>query len=438
MADGNVTIDPGFRSPNSTPGGDGGPTLGWVGIAMMVVVAVGLGWLLRSPAPGTSGATDLDPLAVTTMADGPVAPPVTSGRPASAAQPAPQRPPDSDQPLHDVMPGFADTLTTLTWGIDGVHIVRWRASQSSPETVLSLDHEDGWNRSVDSSGRWVVEIQGDSGLRVRAVDGDRTWSGALLPPEAMGGAWSAVWHDTRPGLLAWMACPAPAAGAPSTLYSIDVSADAADLAESPLGDFTCPERGVSLARWGDWGILLHTTDRSGTAQVLLDRHGRELAQGRFGPEGEWFVGVGPGAATVWTQGVGRIGSSSFLLSPEGHQRRPVPGLADDERLEIAVASPDGSYLALIPDLVANFGSVVRIVAVDSDSVLAEIAEPEAWVSRMVWSSDSRFLIYERWPDVKLNWAGVPRGVELVFYDTEAKTGVAVSFPGYAPALRTAP
>ena len=115
---------------------------------------------------------------------------------------------------------------------------------------------------------------------------------------------------------------------------------------------------------------------------------------------------------------------------------PVAGLAGGERLESALASPDGSLLALLPDLVANYGSVVRIVEADTGSVLFEIAEPSWWVTRMVWSMDGRFLVYERWPDVTSNWAGVPEGVELVFFDTESHSGVALPLPGYAPALRS--
>ena len=79
----------------------------------------------------------------------------------------------------------------------------------------------------------------------------------------------------------------------------------------------------------------------------------------------------------------------------------------------------------------------KVLEADTGSVVAEIAEPSWWVTRMVWSTDSRFLVYERWPDVTSNWAGVPQDVELVFYDTKANAGVALPLPGYAPALRSA-
>ena len=39
--------------------------------------------------------------------------------------------------------------------------------------------------------------------------------------------------------------------------------------------------------------------------------------------------------------------------------------------------------------------------------------PSASASRMVWSTDGRFLVYERWPDVASNWAGVPEDVGMI-------------------------
>jgi hypothetical protein len=339
-----------------------------------------------------------------------------------------------------MVPGFVDTITTLTWGNHGLEILRWRASQPAPETMVSLDHDDGgWNRSVDASGRWFIEIRGDSDLTLRAVGDRDAQSGRRRLFEEIGGAggWSAVWHDTRPGQLAWLGCPTQAPGSSVTLYKTDVTIQSADPMTLPQRDFACEDPGVWLARWGEWGMLLHTTEGSGTAQVLLNAGGTEVAKGHLDPEGEWFVGVGPETTTVWTEGLGIEGASSFLLSPDGLDRKPVPGLNHGERLESALGSPDGSLLALVPDLAASYGSVVRIVEADTGSVVAEIAEPSWWVTRMVWSTDSRFLVYERWPDVTSNWAGVPQDVELVFYDTKADAGVALPLPGYAPALRSA-
>lgn len=342
----------------------------------------------------------------------------------------------SDVPLQEVVPGFVDTITTLVWSHNGVEVWRWSASQPGPETVLSLRHGDGGlSRSVDASGRWFAEIQRDSGLTVHhLVDGAASEE---LRPADDERAWAPVWHDTRQGRLAWLACRTEDPGSVVALYSADVTDGAAQPVGVPLVDFTCEHPGVWLARWGDWGMLLHSAEGSGTTEVLLDAEGIQIAEGRLSPDGQWFVGAGPDGTTVWTEGTGRTGASSFLLSSDGLRRRPVPGLAQGERLESALGSPDGSLLALVPDLAATFGSVVRIVGAESGSVVAEIEEPSWWVTRMVWSTDGRFLVYERWPDVTAYWAGVPQDVELVFYDTETEAGVALSLPGYAPALRSA-
>jgi hypothetical protein len=337
------------------------------------------------------------------------------------------------------MPGFVDTITTLVWRSQGVDILRWEASQSVPETEVSLDHNDGgWNRRLDASGLWLVEMREDSVVTVRAVhDGDsESASSQRAGQMAVGRGWSAVWHDTRPGHLAWLACPNEGPGASTVLYTTDVTVEPADPVTLSLEGFSCDDPGVWLARWGDWGLLLQTAAGSGT-QVLLSDAGAEVQRGHLGPDGEWFVGVGPGGTTVWTEGPAQLGASSFLVSSNDPERRPVPGLAPGERLESALESPDGSLLALVPDLTANFGSEVRIVEVDSGSVVAEIAEPSSWVSRMVWSSDSRFLLYERWLDIPSNWAGVPQDAELAFYDTVEDIGVAFQLPGYSAALRSA-
>lgn len=425
--DDNVTIDPEFLPSQGGRDPQERRSRWWIGAA--VVTALVLGWLLRSPPPGT-----LDHPHV--IVPGDTTTPDTFA--ASVASSVPVHRAISDVPLRELVPGFADTITALTWGHDGVDVLRWQASQPAPETVMSFAHDDGgWNRNVDASGRWLAEIRGESSLTVRAVPDALVASPPLLEEAAGARAWSAVWHDTQPGRLAWLACAREAPDSAVMLYTAGVTARTPDARSWSLPDFACGEAGVWLARWGDWGFLLHTTEGSGTGHVLLNAEAIEVARGSLGPRGEWLVGVGSGGSTIWTEGLGRARATSFLLSADGTDRSTVPGLADGERLESALSSPDGSLLALVPDLVANFGSEVRIVEVASGIVVAEIAEPSWWVTRMVWSTESRFLVYERWPDVTSNWAGVPQDAELVFYDTQTRAGVALPLPGYAPVLRSA-
>jgi hypothetical protein len=416
-----VTIDPEFRHSGHRPAHDGGGA-GWLALVGLAVAVTALGWLLAA-VDGATPPTDPDLEALTTL------PPTASSTRSSVA------------PLREAVPGFTDTITAVTWDDAGVDVLRWPASESAPATMLALEHADGGrNRAVDASGRWFVEIRGASVLDVYVLsDGNPRSPEPRRVSSVLAGArtWSAAWHDTRPGRLGWLACPEDASGSSGELFTVDLSDPRAEPVALTLAGFPCEDRGLRLARWGDWGVLLHASEPSGIVQVLLDGDGRQLSAARLGPVGEWFVGVGPENTTVWTEGLSRSGAASYLLTADGLERRPVPGLAQGERLESAMASPDGSLLALVPDLVAHFGSVVRLVAVDTGDVVVEIVETSSWVNRMAWSGDGRYLIYERWPDVTSNWAGVPRHVELVFHDTEAGTITALPLPGYTAALRSA-
>lgn len=421
MSDDKVTIDPEFLPSQHGRDPENGKPLRWIGIGAMVVAVLVLGWVLRSLEPGSTEHFGSNGPRATSLAD--------TSAPFSVV-----RLDALDLPLGEAVPGFADTITALIWGNHGVDVLQWPAAQPGPEIMLSLDHEGGWNRAVDSSGRWFVEMGPYSTLMVHRVN-DHDLPSPRRPQSAEIG-WSAVWHDTRPGRLAWLGCLTGAPGSFGALYTADVTRPGAEPVALPLYDFVCEDPAVWLTRWGDWGTLLQMAEGSGTTQVLLNADGAEVTRGRLGPDGEWFVGPGPVGATIWTEGLGRTGASSFVLSPDDGERRPVPGLARGERLESALASPDGSLLALVPDLEANYGSVVRIVEVDTGSVVSEIEQPSWWVTRMVWSTDGRFIVFERWPDVTSNWAGVPEDVELVFFDTESQSGVALPLPGYAPALRS--
>lgn len=427
-----VTVVPTSNATNRRSTGHQDRGLAWIGVASVIAAFGFLGWLLRSPAPTPAEPTNLDRAAAFATAITSVAGESPVAR--RAPTPISQLHIATEAPLGDMVPAFVDTITALSWHEDGVDIVRWPATEPTPSTLASLDHEDGWNRRIDAAGRWLVEIRGGSLVTVLV---DQGASAAERPPALQlpdaERALSAAWHDTRPGRLAWLSCAA--VDSTVVLHVTDVR-DAPPAIAIPLDGFGCRDRRVALASWGDWGVLLHAAIESGTAHVLLDAHGAEIMRGRIGPEGEWFVGSGPGGSTVWTEGLGHADAASFLVSHDGHARLAVPGLAPGERLESAAISPDEALLALVPDLTANFGSAVRIVKAGDGSVVADIPQPDWWVSRMTWSTDSRFLVFERWLDVPTNWAGVPSGVELVFFDTESGAGVAIPISGYPAAIRS--
>jgi hypothetical protein len=426
VSDDNVTIDPGFRSKTDTRHGGDGPGPRWMVAVAVLVAVVALGWLVRSTTPGTTASSALDGQAATTTTLGSA----SSLGPASPEEMSPIRRAVSDVPLGEAMPGFDNTITALVWRGQGVDVVRWPPSWPGAETIVSFDPgAGGSSRGLDASGDWLVETRASS-IVVVPIEGDvATFRGETLVGEGT----SAVWHDARPGRLGWLTCPT--GGAVASLHTADVTGDLVEPETLPLVDVTCRDAGVWPERWGDWGLLLRTSEGSGT-QVLLDADGTEVARGRLSPDGEWFVGVGPAGTTVWTEGPATGDASSFLLSPDGADRTAVPGLGEGELLRAALVSPDGSLLALVPDLAASHGSVVRIVVAATGATLAEIEEPSAQVDRMVWSADSRFLVYQRWPDTESNRAGVPQQVELVLFDTEGGTGVAFPIPGFIVALRS--
>lgn len=424
-----VTVDPEFRQSNESGLGDGrGP--GWLVVAAVIGVALIVSYLLRISAPEISQPTSLPTLGATTLPNTSPGPPTANGSLAPVVEYS-----GSEMPLGQVLPDFTDVVVALTWNNEGVGVVRWPPEQPGPETVMSFDHSDGsTSRSLDASGEWFSEVRANSALVVHPVRESGSESTWLFEQSGVR-VWSPVWHDRRPGRLAWLACEVDAPGSLIRLYTAEVALDAIPESRRHL-DIACEDRGVWLARWGDWGMLLHRTGRSGTAHVVTDSEAVQVAEGRLHPKGEWFVGVGPGSSTVWTEGLETAAASSFLLSPDGTYRDSVPGLTPEERLESAQVSPDGSSLALVLDLVAYYGSLVRIVDTSTGFVVAEIAQPSSWVNGMTWSSDGRFLVYQRWPDVTSNRAGLPRDVELVFYDTEASAGVAFPFSGVASLLRS--
>lgn len=427
MTDDKVKIDPEFRRSGHR-GGEVGRGPRWIALAVIAVAVSGLSWVLRSP--------EGSPPEGTLSARAP-----NLGGPTTAASPALVDRVPAGVPLGEAVPGFVDTITALTRGTGGVGVLRWLPSESAPATMLALgDAGGGRNRSVDASGRWFLEIRGTSTLDIFILnDGNARSHEPRRPSGAAAGAetWSAAWHDTRPGRLAWLVCPRDAPPSSTELRTADLGDLRAEPSALTLTDLRCEDRGVWLVRWGEWGLLLHATEPSGIVQVLLDSEGRQLAKTRPGPDGEWFVGVGPENTTVWTQGRRRSGSSSFLLTGGEPARRPVPGLAHGERLEGALASPDGSLLALVPDLAVGAGSAVRVVEVDTGNVVADIEESTSRVNRVVWSTDSRFLVYERRPGVATNRPGAPQHVQLVVYDTETAAAVALPLSGYAAALRSA-
>ena len=424
MADDQVRIDPEFQPP---PPGDGqGRWLRAAGVAGLVAAAFIFGWLLRSPSPAEpeskeAASTSTTALTGDTTASTTARPSTTTTTVAGTAGLA--------LPLGEAVPGFTDTVTMMVWSDAGIDLMRWWPSQTTPETIVSFSHDEPGFAGLDASGTLYALHDENGVLSVRPVLGvvhePWGWSSALR--EAVGLRVAALaWHDTEPGRLAWLSC-SRTPGGPSILYTLDVTDGTAEpVPLRPIEDACGENSGVWLGGWGDWGFELGRwmDDRRGDSVVLLDADGTEIAT--LGHDlGETTFFVGGSGGTVWTDDPLGPGPSSFLLSLDGQRRGPVPGLADDEWVDGALWSSDGTRLALSPRRSENDVPLIRIVEVATGAVIDEITEPENEVWPRAWSRDGRFLFYER-SSGDDGWG--PSEVEWVVYDTATGVATELSVP----------
>jgi hypothetical protein len=359
-------------------------------------------------------------------------------------------------PLGEVVPGFTDAITLAVssgvWG-EEIDIVRWRSPQAAPETLVSFreDSPDGWGwwfAGLDAAGTWYA-VQDESDLLsvrpVAAVGAEEEW---WVPTREVVGlrVVSAAWHDTAPGRLGWLSC-ARAMGGPGTLYTLDVADSSAAATPVAVMPDACGELPVLINQWGDWGFALEQVGDWGEEDgweetpawtVLLDPDGGELARLQQGPGGANIVAAGP-VGTVWIEDLGEGTPTSFLLSPDGQRRSPVPGLTNGDVVLDARWSPDGSRIALLTFPghesirvvdTASGGTVaeaaadpsLRIVDAATGETTAEIDELGPLLFQTCWSSDGRFLLFGHDRD---EYGAA--GAALAVYDT-ATAAIAIDEP----------
>jgi len=423
MADDQVTIDPQFSPP---PPGDGqGPWLRAAGVVGVVAAAFIFGWLLRSPSPAESEPDEVAATSSTALAGETVAASTTT-RPPTTTTTEPPEMVGLEMPLGEAVPGFTDTIMMEVWSEAGIDLMRWRPSEPAPETIVSFSHDEPSGfAGLDASGTWYA-VQDENGvLSIRPVTGVVDDSGGWWPPafrEAVGLRVAALaWHDTEPGRLAWLTC-SRTAGGPGTLYTLDVTVGTAEPVPIRPVENACSENsGVYLGGWGDWGFELGRWDESEPYEesvFLLHFDGTEKAT--LGGD-VWFA-PSPGGV-IWTEEVSGPGATSYLVTTDGQTRRPVPGLADDEWVDGALWSLDGSLLALSPSKAFTDTPVIRIVEVATGTILAEITEGRG-VWPTAWSRDGRFLFYER--DTGDQEREPP--MDWVLYDTATGVATELSFP----------
>jgi hypothetical protein len=406
MPDDQVTIDPEFQPP--LPDDGQRRWLRLIGIAGLVVGAFIFGWLLRSPSP-----TEPDPTEVaapsTTVLTGETRETstttlsaTTSTAPAVVGLPV---------PLGEAVPGLTDSITIWATAGQCYQILRWRPSQPTAEPLLLVeDDEPHAFPELDVSGDWWVLLDSDGTLSVERPTGGETVAVRVG---------SAAWHDSEPGLLAWLTCPRVSTGS-STLYTFD----ALDVASEPVAirafDWACEANsGVWLRDWGRWGFLIGMDDGAvdPPIDVLLGLDGDEIARSDQSQRVSFIVG-NPDGTTTW---IDETDNGWFVLSADGQRRSPLPDLGDGERVEDARWSPDGTLLALGSGR-SLFGPLGRIVEVATGEVIAEHAASGQDIGATAWTTDSRFFLHML-------------GNDLVFLDTVTIASVAVPLPGLVFEIR---
>jgi len=400
---------------------------------MMAVVAAAfiLGWLLRSPSPAES---EPDEVAVTssTALTGETVVASTTTRPPTTTTTEPPEMVGLEVPLSEAVPGFTDTITMTHWDEERIDVLRWRASQSAPELVLSLDQGGaaGWFAGLDASGRWAAQVNEAGLLAVHPV------------PDPVDGDWpedfdravdvrvsSATWHDTDPGRLAWVSCSLNTEDFDewprrvATLYTYDVESD---VPAEPAAEFTID--GGCVMGWGisphliSWGAegLRYWTEGEHPHELLIQPDGTKIG---LTPDSESHVADASADGTFVVVEHDRPGEP-YLLSSDGTTRSPVPGLAENERLDNVLWSPDGSLLAYGARRIGVATTLIRVVEIDTGAIVAQVPTRDYWeLWPATWSTDSHFLLIEQRPR-----SGPEDAKELVFYDTASGSTVAVPVP----------
>ena len=431
MPDDQVTIDPEFEP--SPPSGDPDRRFRAVAIAGVVMAAFAFGWLMRTPEqiePEPVEEYALAGTTSTTAIEETAASPTT--RPSTTTTTEAPSTIGLLVPLEEAVPGFTDIIIVEHWNEAGFEVARWRPTASAPETILAFGHDEPHGfAGLDASGSWYA-TQDENGVlsvhRLSGADPDLEWFPNL---QAVGvRVASLAWHDTEPGLLAWLTC-SRTPGGPGTLFRLDVADGVAEPATIRRIDKVCAENaGTWLQGWGDWGFVLGVSEGEQFETVRLAPDGGEIASVGNGSADAWMAAASP-VGTIWTEDGFDLRPSSFLLSPDGESRMPVPGLAEGELLEDARWSPDSTRLALSVRSPVTSNLVVRIVEPQTDAIVAEIteiADSNTEIGLGAWSTDSRFLLVDRWlcPD----GCGYtdPQGRELAFYDTHTDTTTTIGIP----------
>lgn len=401
MHDDPITIDPEFNPHQDTPPRRQVP---WIIVAALVATAGLGGWLLASP----YSAGPEDPIMAATTTGVPTTTTTIVATTTMPPAPTPQRSTTAEfsRDLADAIPGFTDRIVLLATPPESFEIIRWLPSEQETEIALSFDRLVAYGKSpvgLDASGAWFADLGNEGVLTVHSVPEPRD---PAFEREVVGLAvGSAAWHDSRPGLLAWIACGRPESS-PPTLATLDLSDPEAEPVVVRIFEASCSEwrETVSLERWDDGGFLVANAGSDSSGYVL------------FGSDG---------AATDLASA-----SPALINDADGRVRPVVPGLAAGEPFADAAWSPDGTLAAVIIDEHwDNDAPRLRVTGVETEQTITEVEEHGAIIFTMAWSTDSRFLLYELW-DFETETGA------LVFYDTATNATVRTPLSQIVDEIRT--
>ena len=388
----------------------------WIaaGAALLVALLVGVPLLLLRGGDSTIAeqpATTTTPAATTIPAT--TQPASTSTVPPTTATAVP------GVPLGETVPGFTDTIVMFTTE-RAHHVLRWDPSEPTPHIVLTAG---GSPVGLDVSAGWLAEIVSDGDLLLYPVP--TAPGGSATPAVVASDVDSAIWHDTEAGQLVYLACPEPASGT-ATLFTLDITDPAAEptlvraFDQGCVGDvfFDGWQVGdVWLGSWGSDGVAVGVFDGATFGSVLIGADGIEIP--------------GDPEAAMVPEG------------PNGEYLDAAKIVASDETLRHAWWSPNGAHLALliaVPNPDGPPGRILRIVDAATGTNLVD--NPDLDVNlitgSLVWSSNSRFVVYHSWQqptDLAEGLYEDTGSASLGFYDTATNTITMVPLDGFVDEIR---
>jgi hypothetical protein len=308
--------------------------------------------------------------------------------------------------IGEVVEGFPDALigTTRSNG-RSLALVTWPRTAPFHESSVTVGTSDQATPvAFDASGRMLATVlrledspPGAAGGVLYAGVPDRA---AIMDFAVTGFAW----HDTSPAALAYTTF------VDDELLLWTAGGSLADN-DGSLPESTLVARAVGIeggvVGWGDWGFVVRDDD----SMVLLTETGE--ITGTY--PGRFLASSGDGRLAFESEEVGLLDvtGDTRSLEREGLRTGYITGRFSSDGESLALVRPDD----------------VKVVAIDQPSGLVEYGSDPGLPYQVVWSSDSRYLVYPGQGGIVVADM-VDFGVDLLVTE-RSFTGVGV-IPGSGP------